>query len=61
MILKSGNLKYIYLACSRNEKETLTDIDVDGTMTYGCLFIKPRGPNILEFSIIGKLIYGFKK
>lgn len=45
----------------RNEKETLTDVGVEDSMTYGCLLIKPRGPNILEFSMIGTLIYRYKK
>ncbi|XP_025196850.1 uncharacterized protein LOC112595758 isoform X2 [Melanaphis sacchari] len=33
--------------------DTLFDSKKDSKMTYGCLWLVPRGPNIIEFSIIG--------
>ncbi|XP_026821546.1 uncharacterized protein LOC113559949 isoform X2 [Rhopalosiphum maidis] len=35
------------------KSDTLFDIKEDSKMSYGCLWLVPRGPNIIEFSIIG--------
>ncbi|XP_060846239.1 uncharacterized protein LOC132925898 isoform X3 [Rhopalosiphum padi] len=35
------------------KSDALFDIKEDSKMSYGCLWLVPRGPNIIEFSIIG--------
>ena len=39
---------------NEQELDALVDIKDDSKMSYGCMWLVPRGPNILEFSIIGE-------
>lgn len=45
---------YISYCFNSNVPDPLDDTQNNEPMTFGCMWLVPRGPNIIEFSIIGK-------